>query len=53
MSIQEFIRKFRTDIDAVIRGYGISGKINNKQREAFISSDEKLYMQAQRMGVNI
>lgn len=53
MSRRDFIRRNRETIDAVIRAYGIDGRINDAERENWVLNDEGLYQMARRSGVNV
>lgn len=53
MSMRTFIRTFRAEIDSVIRGYGITGTINDDEREEWIGNDTGLYAWAEQMGVKV
>ncbi len=53
MSLREFIRENRAELDACIRGAGARGTLNNEDREDWIMNDEGLYLWAQSAGCKI
>ena len=52
MTIKQFIKHNRQDIDLHIKAQCSNCKINNKEREDWISNDESLYNWAKAVGVN-
>lgn len=54
MSMREFIRQNREEIDAAIRSTCDNlGKLNNEDRQDWIMNDEGLYSWARSSGVKI
>jgi len=53
MSLREFIRKNRAEIDKYIRGVCDNCRLNDSEREQWIRNDEGLYRWARRSGVRI
>jgi len=53
MSLREFIKQNKTEIDACIRRVVPDCKLNNEERRLWILNDEGLYLWARREGVRI
>jgi hypothetical protein len=53
MSLRAWVRQHRDTINATIRGAGVTGTINDSDREDWVLNDEGLYRSAQADGVNI
>jgi hypothetical protein len=53
VTIRKFIRRNRAELDQVIRSAGYRGKLNDQDREEWISNEESLYLWAKRAGVLI
>lgn len=53
MTLRNFIRKNRTEIDAAIKRACPGGRINDEERRLWISNDEGLYRWARSEGVKI
>jgi hypothetical protein len=53
MTLKEFIRENREEIDAAIRSVCSNCRLNNEERRLWILNDEGLYRWAQRSGVRI
>jgi hypothetical protein len=53
MSMREFIRRNREDIDAAIKSACDNCKLDDKEREMWILNDEGLYRWARSEGVRI
>lgn len=53
MSMREFLRQNRAEIDRFIRSQVDMERINNRERELWVRNDESLYRWARGCGVNI
>ena len=53
MTLKEFIKRNRTEIDSLIRSNVPECNIDNDERELWILNDEWLYKWARRCGVYI
>ena len=53
MSMREFIRRNRAELDQSILSAGHRGKLNDEDREEWILNDEGLYLWAKREGVPV
>ncbi len=53
MSMREFIRLNRAEIDALIKRVSLVQKLNDEERRRWVLNDEGLYTWARRSGVRI
>ena len=53
MTLAEFIRENKTEIDRAIKSACNNCKLNNKERRLWILNDEGLYLWARSNGVKI
>lgn len=50
MTLRDYIRRNREDIDATIRSVVPDARINDEERRMWVMNDEGLYRQARRAG---
>ena len=53
MTLKQFIKKYKAEIDECIKAYCPNCKLNNDERESWILNDEGLYNWARSEGVKI
>jgi len=53
MSLREFIRQNRKELDEYIKGRGIDWRLNDEDRREWVLNDEGLYLWAREEGVPI
>ncbi len=53
MTLKQFVKEYREEIDAVIIAVCPNCKINNQERELWVMNDESLYSLARQSGVRI